>query len=108
MAHRRCARQTKLAVRRLAAIEVLDGMMGDWVESEAERPFSFDDASGKAPGNNEFHWRKLIVGQLPEELLGLTIMRIELYDPSAEPGASLAFVEIVVPAADSLGVRATR
>ena len=108
MAHRRCARQTKLSKRRMAAIEVLDGMMDDWAEPEADRTLSLDGASGKAPGDNKFHWRKLVAGQLPDELLGLSIMRIEVFDPSFESGDSLAFVEIVVPVADSLGERAIR
>lgn len=104
MAHRGCARQTKLAVQRLAAIKVLDESMTRWTGTEADGSTELDSVSGKAPGQNKFYWRKLVSGQVSDDLLGFTILRIEVFDPDFESGDTLASVEVVAPASESLGV----
>ncbi len=102
LAHRRCARQTKLAVNRLAAVEVLDEFMTLWHRSDTESSEELKKVSGKAPGQNSFYWRKLVEDEATGKNLGITIMRIELFDPDFSSGEALASVELIVPASESL------
>ena len=88
-AHRQNARQTRTAQQRLAAIDVLDGLLADSAGTALLEP------NGKISGDNPFYWRTTVRRDAAAEVLGAMIVRVEVFDPQYEAGESLASVEML-------------
>jgi len=94
VAHRRAITQTRLAQRRLDAVETLDQLLIARQGPDAEE---YQLARGKAPGENPFHWRSMLRDESSLVELGASVLRIELYDPAFKEGETLAAVELLAP-----------
>ena len=94
VAHRRAITQTRLAQRRLDAVEVLEALLIARQGPEAEE---YQLARGKAPGSNPFLWRSMLRDEAALIELGASVLRIELYDPAFKEGETLASVELLAP-----------
>ena len=94
-AHRQNARQTRTAQQRLAAIEVLEGLLADPSGTALLEP------DGKVPGENSFHWRTSVRRDAAADVLGALIVRVEVFDPDYEEGQSLAYVEMLTAGSGS-------
>lgn len=94
VAHRRAITQTRLAQRRLDAVETLDQLLTARQGPDAE---DYQLARGKAPGENPFHWRSTMRDEPSLADLGAGVLRIELYDPAFKEGETLASVELLAP-----------
>jgi len=97
VAHRRAAGQTRLAQRRLAAIEVLDALLAARQQPGTEE---LQLARGKAPGANPYLWRSSLRDDAALAPLGAGVLRIELYDPAFKGGETVAAVELLAPGGD--------
>ena len=94
VAHRRAITQTRLAQRRLDAVEVLDQLLIARQGPDAE---DYQLARGKAPGPNPFLWRSMLRDEASLVELSASVLRIELYDPAFKEGETLASVELLAP-----------
>jgi type II secretory pathway pseudopilin PulG len=94
VAHRRAITQTRLAQRRLDAVEVLEELLIARQGPDAE---DYQLARGKAPGSNPLHWRSTLREEASLVDLGASVLRIELYDPGFKEGETLASVELLAP-----------
>jgi hypothetical protein len=94
VAHRRAITQTRLAQRRLDAVETLDQLLIARQGPDAE---DYQLARGKAPGQNPFLWRSTMRDEPSLVELGAGVLRIELYDPAFKEGETLASVELLAP-----------
>jgi hypothetical protein len=94
VAHRRAITQTRLAQRRLDAVEALDQLLVARQGPDAE---DYQLARGKAPGGNPFHWRSTLRDEASLAELSASVLRIELYDPAFKEGETLASVELLAP-----------
>lgn len=94
VAHRRAITQTRLAQRRLDAVETLDRLLIARQGPDAEE---YQMARGKAPGEGPFYWRSSMRDEPALADLGAGVLRIELYDPAFKEGETLASVELLAP-----------
>jgi hypothetical protein len=98
MARGRFLRQWAEADRRLAATRAVDHLLERWMSGPAERiPLA---AQGELYGMTRHVWRTTPRRDRAAEALGLTIVRLDVFDRATEPRAGAApvvSVEFLVP-----------
>ena len=94
LAHRRAVAQTRLAQRRIDAVETLEQLL---IAREGPDAQEYQLARGKVPGENPYLWRSTLREEPAISQLGASVLRIELFDPAFKEGETLASVELLAP-----------